>query len=98
MAGINYPTVNPNDVRGFAQAWDCNGIKMLLDGTSLKFAVDFANTVLRSYVDDLVAQAQAYKVKQAKLAAMKPAAEGATVPAEVATTPTVAKSSIILTD
>lgn len=96
MAGINYPTVNPNDVRGFAQAWDCNGIKMLLDGTSLKFAVDFANTVLRSYVDDLVAQA--YKVKQAKLAAMKTAAEGATVPAEVATTPTVAKSSIILTD
>ena len=81
--GYTYPTVNPNDVKGFAQAWDSNGIKMILDSTSLKFAVDFANVVLRSYVDDLAAKA--YKIKQAKLAALQ--AEGKVTTDAVSTLP-----------
>ena len=62
---INYPKVVPEDVNGFAMAWEIGGIKMILDSTSRRFAVDFANTVLRSYVDDLVAKAKAgQKLKQ----------------------------------
>jgi hypothetical protein len=62
---INYPKVVPNDVNGFATAWDYRGLKMILDQTSRQFAVDFANTVLASYVDDLVAKAKAgQKLKQ----------------------------------
>jgi hypothetical protein len=69
MAGIKYPTVNPADVKGFAQAWDCSGIKMVLDNVSMRFAVDFANVVLKSYVDDLVVSAS--KVRAAKIAAQQ---------------------------
>jgi hypothetical protein len=91
---ITYPSVNPNDVKGFAQAWDCNGIKMILDNTSLRFAVDFANIVLRSYIDDLRAKAAlTLKAKQAATSAAPTAELPAPVPA-----PEPAKSSIILTD
>lgn len=86
---INYPKVVPTDVQGFARAWDFRGLKMILDRTSLQFAVDFANTVLRSYVDDLVAKAKAgQKLKQSVEAEAAPA-----VPA-----PAPVKSTIILTD
>ena len=92
--GINYPQVNPNDVKGFATAWDCNGIKMILDNTSLRFAVDFANVVLRSYVDDLRAKAAlALKAKQAATSTAPAEELPATVPA-----PEPAKSTIVLTD
>jgi hypothetical protein len=81
----NYPTVVPEDVNGFARAWDFRGLKMILDTTSRQFAVDFANTVLRSYVQDLTAKAKA-QLKQAEEPV--PAPEPAPAP----------KSSIILTD
>jgi len=87
---INYPKVVPEDVNGFALAWEIGGIKMILDATSRRFAVDFANTVLRSYVDDLVAKAQAGK--KLKESASKPADPVAPVQA------TPAPASIILTD
>lgn len=63
----NYPKVVPGDVKGFSKAWDLNGIKMILDSTTLQFAVDFANVVLKSYVDNLIENAQ--KLKAAKTAA-----------------------------
>jgi hypothetical protein len=84
---INFPKVDPNDVKKFAQAWDLNGIKMILDSTSLQFATDFANVVLRSFVLNLKEQAAAIKAKQ--LAATTPAAPKAA--------PEAPKSSIILT-
>lgn len=87
---INYPKVVTNDVNGFALAWDMRGIKMILDTTSRQFAVDFANTVLRSYVDDLVAKAKAgQKLKQTTEPEAAPTV-AASVPAP--------KSKIILTD
>ena len=84
---INYPKVVSNDVNGFALAWDHRGLKMILDQTSRQFAIDFANTVLRSYVDDLIAKAKSgQKLKQS-----------VETPAPVAPTPS-APSKIILTD
>jgi hypothetical protein len=89
---ISYPQVDPNDVKMFAKAWDCNGIKMILDATSLKFAVDFANVVLRSYVNDLVE-----KAAKAKAAKGGPTQVPTAVPTQVNPAP-APKSSIILTD
>ena len=83
---ISYPKVVPSDVNGFAQAWDYRGLKMILDGTSRQFAVDFANTVLRSYVDDLVTKAS-QKLKQVKPEVVPVTPE-----------PASAASSIVLTD
>lgn len=85
----NYPRVSPGDVQNFARAWDMKGIKMILDNTSLQFAVDFANTALRSYVDDLVEQAQKLKAAKAQAAGPEPATPSV---------PEKPKSSLILTD
>jgi hypothetical protein len=88
---INYPKVVPQDVNGFALAWEIGGIKMILDSTSRRFAVDFANTVLKSYVDDLVAKAKAgQKLKQS--------VEPAAAPVVPASALAPAPSKIILTD
>ncbi len=86
---INYPKVVPEDVNGFALAWEIGGIKMILDTTSRRFAVDFANTVLRSYVDDLVLKAKAAQKKQ------EPTAPPAKMQGDITVAP---KSSILLTD
>lgn len=96
-------TVTEAQTKGFAQAWDTGGIKVILDATSIKFATDWANIVLKSFVADMAAQA---KVAEAKLAAQK-AAEGAgpkdvtpTLPASAQSLPQTAATQgrILLTD
>ncbi len=94
---MNYPRVDPKDVQGFAKAWDCNGLKMILDQVSLKFAVDFANVVLKSYVDNLAMKALAIKAAREKTANSAPS------PVDAVATQRIIpeaprKSSIILTD
>lgn len=84
---MNYPGVTLEQTASFAKAWDKSGLKILLDKTSIEFAHDWANIVLKSYVDDMVAKAKASVA--AKLKA------GKETPAPAAETP---KSSIILTD
>ena len=82
--------------KAFAQAWDVNGIKMVLDNTTIQFAVTFANIVLRSCVEDPAVQMHIFQTVLAKLKAAKqgqPAPEQAPAPA-----PEKPKSSIILTD
>lgn len=94
---IAYPKVDPTDVQKFARAWDLNGIKMILDGTSLQFATDFANVVLRSYVNDLAQKAQAMKAAREKAVNGLPIAQlNPDVPTDSPKPPK--KSSIILTD
>lgn len=91
---INYPTVREADIDGFARVWDCRGLKLIMDSTSKRFAIDFANVVLRSYIDDLRAKAAAaLKAKQQTAPATAEA-----VPAAPAPEPEKSKSSIILTD
>jgi len=84
---INYPRVVPEDVNGFALAWEIGGIKMILDATSRRFAVDFANTVLRSYIDDLVQKAKSGQKLKESIA-----------PAPAVPAPVPAPSKIVLTD
>jgi hypothetical protein len=63
---ISFPTVTDDTVRGFARAWDCGGLKMILDNTSIKFAKDFANQALKSYVIDLMNKAAKIKAAAQK--------------------------------
>lgn len=93
---ISYPVVSPGDVKMFARAWDLNGIKMILDSTSLQFATDFANTALKSYVNDLAEKAAKLKAARAQGQQVGQTQVPNAVPAQV--NPAPAKSSIILTD
>jgi len=83
---MNYPGVTLEQTAAFAKAWDKSGLKILLDKTSIEFAHDWANIVLKSYVDDMVAKAKAAAAAKAKADAP---------PAPPVEKP---KSSIILTD
>jgi hypothetical protein len=92
--------------RAFAQAWDVNGIKMVLDNTTITFATTFANIVLRSCIEDPAVQKHIFghvlaQIKAAKAAAAAPAGEAPApeqAPAPAPEPPAPAKSSIILTD
>jgi 4-hydroxyphenylpyruvate dioxygenase-like putative hemolysin len=86
-------TVTEAQTKAFAQVWDSGGIKIIMDATSIKFATDWANVVLKSFVADMAAQVK--KVAEAKIAA-----QGAlnAVATQTVPQPTGPKSSIILTD
>lgn len=53
-----YPQVTKAQTKAFAQAWDRGGIKLLLDDSSVQFGTDWANIVLKSYVDGEAAKAK----------------------------------------
>jgi 4-hydroxyphenylpyruvate dioxygenase-like putative hemolysin len=102
MSKLNY-TVTKEDTTRFAQVWDLNGIKVILDSTTVQFATDYANQVLKSFVADMAAQVK--KVAEAKIAAQKAGPDGGTTvtPSDAVSTQTVSapvtsKSAIILTD
>lgn len=61
------PTVLPAEAEKFAQVWRYNGVAVMLDKTHCQFATDFANTVLRSFMQMMQAQAiAALKAAQAQ--------------------------------
>lgn len=93
-------TVSEAQTKAFANAWDSGGIKVIMDATSVRFATDWANIVLKSFVADMAAQVA--KVAEAKLAAQKSQGGSATT-APLTTAKDAApvvppKSSIFLTD
>jgi hypothetical protein len=91
-------TVTEAQTKAFSLAWDSGGIKVILDNTSVRFATDWANIVLKSFVADMAAQVA--KVAEAKLAAQKtqqPVGTDAVATQQVAPS-APQKSSIVLTD
>ena len=96
MAGLNF-TVTEAQTRGFASAWDSGGIKVILDNTTIRFATDYANIVLKSFVADMAAQVK----KVAEAIAAQKTAPPAKMQGDITVAPpapTPQKSSIILTD
>ena len=85
---MGYPAVEKKQTQAFAKAWDKGGIKIILDDAAIQFATDYANIVLKSFVDDLAAKARA---KQKAV----PTQVNSAVPTQANPAP---KSSIILTD
>jgi hypothetical protein len=78
-------------------AWHLGcGIKPILDNTTMRFAVDFANVVLKSFVATYSQQIRVQVVNEIRAIAQKKQAEqaGTQVPEPIPAT----KSSIVLTD
>jgi hypothetical protein len=100
MSKLNF-TVTEAQTKGFASAWDSGGIKVILDNTTIRFATDWANIVLKSFVADMASQVA--KIAEAKLAAQKAQQPTGPVPTDAVSTQTVPipapqKGRILLTD
>jgi hypothetical protein len=94
MGKLNF-TVTKEQTAGFAKAWDSGGIKVILDSTTIQFATDWANIVLKSFVADMAAQVK--KVAEAKIAAQETTPTNA-VSTQIVSAPVTSKSAIVLTD
>lgn len=53
------PQVTKNDAEGFSKQWTHNGLAIVLNDVHIQFATDFANIVLRNFVLQCAAQAEA---------------------------------------
>lgn len=62
--------VTVEEATNFSKVWNYKGLAMPLDVVHCEFAKDFANVVLRSFVEQMMAQAKA--AKEAAQAAAKP--------------------------
>lgn len=51
--------VKGSDAAAFAQKWTNNGVAIFMDATHHKFAADFANIVITSFVEQQQAKAAA---------------------------------------
>jgi hypothetical protein len=65
------PRVTEAQTKAFSNAWDSGGIKVIMDATSIRFATDWANIALASFVAQ-IAQDMAKRI-EAKKAAAPPA-------------------------
>lgn len=86
------PKVTEAQTKAFANCWDSGGIKVIMDATSIRFATDWANIALQSFVAQ-IAQDMAKKV-----AAKKAEQAAPTNAVSTQTVPVAAPSRIILTD
>jgi UDP-glucose 4-epimerase len=86
--GVQYK-ITRAEVDSLATQWcQAKHIVVMLDDVSKNFAMDVANKVLQSFIQDIADRA----------AAKKAAAKGEPAQAAAAAAPEVKKSSIILTD
>ena len=53
---MQLPQVTKQQVAGFASVWDHKGVKIILNDIHIQFAMDFANVVLRNFVQQVAAQ------------------------------------------
>lgn len=63
--------VTVDEAKKFAAVWNYKGLAMPLDDVHHEYAKDFANVVLRSFVEQMMANAKAAKDKAAAEAAPK---------------------------
>jgi len=89
---VAIPKINKEQTKAFSKVWDSGGIKIILDDTAIKFATDWANIVLRSFIEDQVKKAQAMQKAMQEKNTTSPAA----VPEPSLEAP--APSKILLTD
>ena len=54
---MQIPQIDRKQVEGFAKVWTYKGVALCLNDAHIQFASDFANVMLRSFVQQ-VAQAQ----------------------------------------
>jgi hypothetical protein len=54
---VNVPTISAAQAKQFGSVWKHNGIHIFMDDPHHQFAADFANIVLRSFVEEANRQA-----------------------------------------
>lgn len=54
-------SVQLTDATNFSKVWNYKGVEILLEVPHCQFATDYANIVLKSFVDQMVAKAQLAK-------------------------------------
>jgi hypothetical protein len=61
---MQIPVVNKEEAKKFSGIWNFKGVAIVLDDVHCQFASDFANVVLKSFVQKLIQeQAEAAKPK-----------------------------------
>jgi hypothetical protein len=70
---MQIPTVNRKQVEGFAKVWTYRGVALCLNDAHIQFAADFANVMLRSFVENIAKQ-QAAAVAATKAKQIIPSA------------------------
>ena len=53
---MQIPQIDRKQVEGFAKIWTYRGVALLLNDAHIQFAADFANVMLRSFVQQVAAQ------------------------------------------
>ena len=67
---VMIPQVTKIDTEGFSKQWTHNGLAIVLNDVHIQFATDFANIVLRNFVLQCAAQADAaIKAQQGSISA-----------------------------
>ncbi len=66
---MGLPTVDIKQAEGFGKVWHHNGVGIILNDSHYKFARDFANVVLRNFVQ--MCEAEVKKNYEAEQAAAK---------------------------
>ena len=56
---MQIPQVNKDQVAGFAKVWTYKGVAILLNEMHIEFAKDFANVMLRNFVQQIAQQQMA---------------------------------------
>lgn len=61
---MQIPVISKEEAKKFSGVWNCNGVAIIIDDVHCKFAADFANVILRSFVEQFMQQqAEAAKPK-----------------------------------
>ena len=99
MPNVSIPKIEKKETASFAKVWNKGGVAIILDDTAISFATDWANIVLRSFIEDQVKKAVAMQQKFLQEAAAQQAANvAATAKTDVPATPATTKGLIQLTD
>ena len=53
---MQIPTVTKEEAKKFSSVWNCNGVAIIIDDVHCKFAADFANVILRSFIEQYMRQ------------------------------------------
>ena len=91
------PTVTEAQTRAYEkQAWHLGcGVKPIIDNTTIRFATDWANVILKSFVAEYSAVIKKQVIDEIRAIAQKKQAETPASPSGWTETP---KGSIVLTD
>jgi hypothetical protein len=52
---MQIPTVNKEQVAGFAKVWTYRGVALVMNDAYIQFAADFSNVMLKSFVQQVAA-------------------------------------------